>query len=1259
MSLNEKNNKDAENNGASYSKYQDLTPIDHIENGEEYIAALNWAFHNKKIKNIALTGPYGAGKSSIIETFLAGNGEKTTDGKNNPAQNKKKTIGKVEKPAKKEKKKVEKSRRDHNKSIKKISLKISMATFVKGYSEKSDDTGEKINIKADEVEEGILKQLFYKVEPRKIPQSRYRKLHTIRFFTVFWHIAAGILLLSLLLAIFASSKYEKILEAVKAFLPVCLSGKFFTAVGVLSLVALISAVGAYLYLAVISKFKVKEIKLPTDTTVQSGEENEDSVFNRNLDEIMYFFEATGYRIVFFEDLDRLIDPKIFVHLRELNNLLNNDDAIKDKPIVFVYAVRDDIFSREDRTKFFDFIIPVIPVMNSTNSGDILLEMRNKANENEAKHNISDEFVLDVAPYISDRRILQNIYNEFVIYKTTLSTSQGLTLSDEQMLAMMIFKNLYPSDFADIQDEKGIVKKAFQNKHDFIEKKKQELQDKIDNYSATITGAQNDVTRSISELKYAMIATLMGGFHRFDGFGDRWNVTIPSTSIMSDTFDMTKLLQKDCNHIYEYTSRRGQQDREIDEEVLCSYIERWKKIKAVGENGLQKLQENLQKLRDEQHSLTGMPFAQLLKNFPAAEVLSEEVRSNKLLTFLLRRGYIDEKYANYINYFKGTSITKDDMNFILSVKNQESLGFKYRLTKTTRVVERLQNYEFEQKTVYNFDLLEELLSHGPEEKLNVFIAQLADEDEISWRFIDEFFDQSKQQEKFICLLAEKWTGMWTYISTDETLTYERQLLYLRIILKVSTPATLEALNKDGCLAHYFEQHDDILQKLVSCDISNIEVVIEHLNICFENIQVDGVPKELLEFIFDGYHYKLNASMIQTIVNYKNASMTKMLEEKPYTTILELGYDALTVYVYMNFVDYIREIVLANTILSDRAEDVVDMLSRLKGEKDLQLQLIDRETFHLERIEECAGGQIQAEKETWRPVWDALLAKNVVSICWDNVISYWKVYKLSDQLKKYISSHAGELHGTDAAEVPDDFIRQFIQVDGEQKAKQILIPVLRMKSFDLVISSIDETTLGIMIDCRYFEFTASNYSAVKDVSPALGLQFVLNNQDEYMNLKASISMTADLFEGLICSRNLKPEYRTQLFSEYGKSYMTEKVALHMNELQLPVTKEIFNVAWSRVPQKGHTKLFLENCTIFNANELEQRFREVGGEYLGLVERTKRHEVILSATPQNRKLAEHLKTVRYITSWEEKKRITADSAADEENTQEILKLRVRPIK
>ena len=117
-----------------------------------------------------------------------------------------------------------------------------------------------------------------------------------------------------------------------------------------------------------------------------------------------------------------------MHLRELNNLLNNDEAINHKPIVFVYAVRDDIFSKEDRTKFFDFIIPVIPIVNATNSGEILLEKLDNAKKHGICHKISQGFVLDIAPFISDMRIIQNIYNEFVVYKKTLQTEQHLRIS---------------------------------------------------------------------------------------------------------------------------------------------------------------------------------------------------------------------------------------------------------------------------------------------------------------------------------------------------------------------------------------------------------------------------------------------------------------------------------------------------------------------------------------------------------------------------------------------------------------------------------------------------------------------------------------------------------------------------------------------------------------------------------------------------------------------------------------------------------------
>ena len=114
-----------------YFEYRDLAPIDNIENGDKYIEALNWAFQNKKVKNIALTGPYGAGKSSVIETFLAQDDKKNNKGFPFRAN-----------------------------TIRKKSLKISMATFFKGKALENAESGEKIEVDADEVEKGILKQLF-------------------------------------------------------------------------------------------------------------------------------------------------------------------------------------------------------------------------------------------------------------------------------------------------------------------------------------------------------------------------------------------------------------------------------------------------------------------------------------------------------------------------------------------------------------------------------------------------------------------------------------------------------------------------------------------------------------------------------------------------------------------------------------------------------------------------------------------------------------------------------------------------------------------------------------------------------------------------------------------------------------------------------------------------------------------------------------------------------------------------------------------
>lgn len=851
-----------------YSEYKDLAPISNAENVEEYLNALKWALEQEKITNIALAGPYGSGKSSIIDTFL----EKHQDEsffQTYTSENNSWIINKIKSCI---------LQRDKVYRFNEISKKISMATFIEANSnekckneahENEDEAAKKICISADEVEKGILKQLFYTIDPKKIPQSRYRKLHPINFSNIITKVIVYFAIALIFIFIFYYEKMASIFSGISAVL---------SYVGV----SLLSCVFVFVAFAVCiwaiskivydfsSKYSIKGIKLSSNVDIQKEEGVGESVFNKNLDEIIYFFETTKYRLIFFEDLDRLDDRAIFVHLRELNNLLNCNENIKGK-VVFVYAVKDNIFTKEDRTKFFDFIIPVIPIINSTNSGEVLQQFLQEAKEHGIKHDISQNFVLDVAPYIADMRILRNIYNEFVVYKRILRDSQGMNLKDEQMLALIIYKNLYPDDFADIQNEKGLIKQAFEDKYKFVSEKNSIWQLEIDKISNDITNYKQETLKSIKEIKIAMLAKIVDDNGIVDILYDnKCNYT--AKQILKDEFEVKNLVNLKLNRVYYYPfGSNYRDDITIDDfpETIAPYLSRIERLQKVSEIGCDNLQNQIRVLNEQKRDLSKKSLHYILKKYNNFE-FNNKISGNKLLIFLLRRGYIDEKYANYINYFKGNTITKDDMNFILSVKNQEAKPWDYAITKTDMVIRRLQEYEFERKEIYNFDLLEQLLAGGNDNvKLELFFKQLADETKLSWDFIDEFTERTNHLAEFIKGLSRNWAGMWLFISNKNTISYERQVYYLCLLLANISADDVSQYNIDDCMEKYFEDHADILQKLQEqLGSEKIKNILLQLKPKFSELNIDGIKdKEILDAVFDNAMYEINLPMVKNVIKFK--------------------------------------------------------------------------------------------------------------------------------------------------------------------------------------------------------------------------------------------------------------------------------------------------------------------------------------------------------------------------------------------------------
>lgn len=112
---------------------------------------------------------------------------------------------------------------------------------------------------------------------------------------------------------------------------------------------------------------------------------------------------------------------IFEKLREISDLAYSREKLGlrqgKKTLRFFYLIRDDVFIALDRSKFFDFIIPVVPYVDAFNSCDQFLQ---RFEETGFARLFSKRFLQDVSLYLGDMRLVSNIVNEYSVYHGRLS-----------------------------------------------------------------------------------------------------------------------------------------------------------------------------------------------------------------------------------------------------------------------------------------------------------------------------------------------------------------------------------------------------------------------------------------------------------------------------------------------------------------------------------------------------------------------------------------------------------------------------------------------------------------------------------------------------------------------------------------------------------------------------------------------------------------------------------------------------------------------
>ena len=447
------------------NKFNALTSEVLNENNKIYTEALDYAFGNNDIKNIAITGIYGGGKSTVWNTYV--NKRKLNNVINV-------SLGKYENYIKD----------DDNRQKEASETKLNNSD-ADGAEDLFGDGSKKAGGIDDEnrVERQIINQILSQIDPNKIPLSKYcfksnkSKWSIFQHFLAFLSMICSILLWKLrndLIPIFKdliifndllTPFFKGILKHLFRDMPER-SDEILWMIPCLIFFLLPLYYFFYTFYRG-NKFRVSKISFNGTEADMDNDMGDETVLDRDIKELVYLLGSSGTEIVVFEDLDRYNDISIYTKLRELNFILNNYVKIngKNKLVRFIYLLKDGIFFSKNRTKFFDFIIPIVPIVNSFIS-EYHIDKFLKDN------GIVEEVTIlaDVALYVDDMRLIKNIVNEYIIYSRILKLESKNSnmdvsleysyLNNDILFALITLKNILPNEFERLQENRGYINDIF-------------------------------------------------------------------------------------------------------------------------------------------------------------------------------------------------------------------------------------------------------------------------------------------------------------------------------------------------------------------------------------------------------------------------------------------------------------------------------------------------------------------------------------------------------------------------------------------------------------------------------------------------------------------------------------------------------------------------------------------------------------------------------------------------------------------------------
>nr|WP_255597448.1 hypothetical protein [Citrobacter sp. EC_71] len=224
-----------------------------------------------------------------------------------------------------------------------------------------------------------------------------------------------------------------------------------------------------------------------------------------------------------------------------------------------------------------------------------------------------------------------------------------------MLAIIAYKNIFPKDFSELQLNQGYIYTLFDKKQIFVFNEISNIENEISSINDRINNAQNEHLKSIDEVNticdpaiQQLQTYIRQTYH-------------PNTKHLQDQKNKLELLQLEKDkRIDALNTRENNATDTFNQQISGLQI----KISEIKNKKLYELitRENIDEI-----------FRTTYINEIGNEETFNSIKGSEyfdLLKYLIRNGYIDETYNDYITYFYENSLNRSDKAFLRSISDKK-------------------------------------------------------------------------------------------------------------------------------------------------------------------------------------------------------------------------------------------------------------------------------------------------------------------------------------------------------------------------------------------------------------------------------------------------------------------------------------------------------------------------------------------------------------------------------------------------------------